>query len=142
VLDGSGATDGAVADEAGGLVLELVREVVEGVLECTGERVVVLGHDEDVAVELVDLRDPAFVTSFSDGAIRGGNASSHTGSLKSAMSTTSNSASVRASAMDFAQLAMFRLWRPERTLPVTMAIFVKISPQVWGALVSQLHVNA
>ena len=61
---------------------------------------------------------------FSLAPIDGGMASCHTGRLKSAMSTTSNSASLRRSAMDLTHWATSRLWRPGRTLPVTMAIFV------------------
>jgi hypothetical protein len=59
VLDGAGAADAAVADEAGGLVVPLGVEVVDRVLEHARRGVVVLGGHEDVAVELGDLGRPA-----------------------------------------------------------------------------------
>ena len=58
VLDRAGAADGAVADEAGGLVVPLGEQEVDGVLQRAGGRVVVLRGDEDEAVERADLRRP------------------------------------------------------------------------------------
>lgn len=72
VLDGSGATDAAVADEAGGLVVPLLVEEVDGVLQGAGGGVVVLGSDEDVAVEGGDLLGPGLGVGLGVLAERGG----------------------------------------------------------------------
>ena len=58
VLDGAGAADGSVADEARGLVVPLGVEVVDRVLEHARSGVVVLGRDEDIPVEGGDRRGP------------------------------------------------------------------------------------
>jgi hypothetical protein len=44
----------AVADDPGGLVVPLPVDVVQGVLQGSGKGVVVLGNEEDEAVEAVD----------------------------------------------------------------------------------------
>ena len=53
----------------------------------------------------------------------GGIGSSRSGRLKLAMSTTSNSASVRFRAMSYAHLATASAFRPGRVLPMMMATF-------------------
>src|SRR5436190_12129645 len=58
MLDGASATGAAVPDEPGRLVVPLAEEVVDGVLERPGGRVVVFRRDEHEGVERPDLRCP------------------------------------------------------------------------------------
>src|SRR5258708_3447277 len=54
----------AIADEAGGLVVPLSEQKIDRVLECTRDAVIILGGDEDVAVEGADLGGPRFGMRF------------------------------------------------------------------------------
>lgn len=59
LLDASGAAGVAVGHERGGLPHEFGVHVVERVLEYGRDALVLLGGDEDEAVELADLPGPA-----------------------------------------------------------------------------------
>jgi hypothetical protein len=124
VFDGAGAADAAVADEAGGRVVPRVVEEVDGVLQGAGGGVVVLGGDEDVAVEGGDLLGPGLGVGLGVLAEGGGATSSRWGILKSAMSTSSYSASVRCLAMSWTQRATASPLRPGRVLPRMIAMRV------------------
>src|SRR6266446_1362662 len=60
LLDGARSADAAVADEAGRLVVPFGKQKIDRVLERAGNSVVVLGRDENVGVETVDLSGPRF----------------------------------------------------------------------------------
>ena|GEM_PF-5209225 len=54
----------AVAHEAGGLVVPLLAEEVDGILQRPRNAVVVFGSDEDVGIERADLLGPPFRVRF------------------------------------------------------------------------------
>src|SRR2546423_6368582 len=54
------AADAAVADEASRLVVPLGEQKIDRVLERARDAMVVLGRDEDIAVERADLGRPYF----------------------------------------------------------------------------------
>ncbi len=61
LLDGAYSADAAVADEAGRLVVPFGKQKIDRVLERAGNSVIVLGRDENVTVEVVDLSGPRFL---------------------------------------------------------------------------------
>ena len=60
LLDRARSAGAAVADEASRLVVPLGEQEIDRVLERAGDAMVVLGRDEDIAVERADLRGPCF----------------------------------------------------------------------------------
>src|SRR5207253_6062378 len=64
LLDRACSTGAAVANEAGRLVVPLGKQKIDRVLERAGGSMVVLGRDENVGIETVDLSGPYFGVSF------------------------------------------------------------------------------
>ena len=60
LLDGTRSAGAAVADEASRLVVPLGEQKIDRVLKGAGGSMVVLGRDENVAIETVDLSGPYF----------------------------------------------------------------------------------
>jgi hypothetical protein len=54
LLDRARTAGTAIADEAGGLVVPFSEKKIDRVLECTGDAMIILGRDEDVAIERAD----------------------------------------------------------------------------------------
>ena len=64
LLDRARPAGAAVADEAGRLVVPLAEQKIDRVLERAGNAMIVLGRDEDIAVERSDLGGLYFGVSF------------------------------------------------------------------------------
>src|SRR5206468_11584411 len=60
MLDRAHSANAAVANEASRLVVPFGEQKIDRVLERAGNSVIVLGRDENVTVEVVDLRGPRF----------------------------------------------------------------------------------
>src|SRR5260370_8419549 len=60
LLDGALTAGTAIADEAGGLVVPLSEKKIDRVLGCTGDAMIVLGRDEDLAIKTPDPGGPRF----------------------------------------------------------------------------------
>ena len=58
VLDCPRGADTAVADGCSGLAHPLRISLIESVFQRAGDRMVIFGHDKDVAIEFIDLRLP------------------------------------------------------------------------------------
>ena len=59
-LGGAGSTGAAVANETSRFVVPLGEQKIDRVLERTGDSMIVLGRDENVGIETLDLGGPRF----------------------------------------------------------------------------------
>ena len=126
MLDRARPASAAAANESSRFVVPLSEQKIDCVLERAGSSVVVLWRDKNVGIERTNLRSPCFGVRLTVLPIEGGNGSSRSGRLKSLMSTSSDSASLRVFATSQTHFATASPFRFGRVLPRMIAIFIMI----------------